>query len=255
MKKIKLKGFRKWFSGFFSNLLSVIIGIILTFGISSIIQSNNEKDDITKMMVLIRNEMSENKKWFNTIEENYKKDFHAYKKILATRGHWENTPKDSLIIWIKQLITANDSDVKTSSWEVFKNSNSFTKHKNKKLTVALNLCYLVIDKMNNIVNKYYEEKNNSHKNVFELYEQNPVAYLTTLFENAESKYFLERMVLSKEYDFLEEISGCNFFIEYTLYLIDSDKYYDIQNAAEYEDYRLSFAAWAAKYYIEHEIME
>jgi uncharacterized membrane protein YccC len=56
-------------SGFLSNLLGVILGIVLTLGVSSLWQQREEKQRTKKILILVRNELETNKEWFKSQEK------------------------------------------------------------------------------------------------------------------------------------------------------------------------------------------
>jgi hypothetical protein len=110
MKKIKLqigKGIsKKWISSFLSNVLGVIVGIALTFGISYLIQRHNEKEDTKEMMMLVKKELNENKQWLKNRKQDYANDVKAYQKLLIAKntGNLRNIPVDSLTEWVHQTV-------------------------------------------------------------------------------------------------------------------------------------------------------
>ena len=60
--------------GFFTNLLGVILGIILTFGVNYLWRRREEKKRTKDMLILVRNELINNKEILQ-LQENYlKKD-------------------------------------------------------------------------------------------------------------------------------------------------------------------------------------
>ena len=56
-------------SGFLSNLLGVILGIVLTWGVSSLWQQREEKQRTKEILILVRNELETNKEWFKSQEK------------------------------------------------------------------------------------------------------------------------------------------------------------------------------------------
>jgi len=56
-------------SGFLSNLLGVILGIVLTLGVSSLWQQREEKQRTKEILILVRNELETNKEWFKSQEK------------------------------------------------------------------------------------------------------------------------------------------------------------------------------------------
>ena len=77
-----------------ANLLGVIIGIVITFGVSSLIQRSNEQKDVREIMILLKKELKENREWLDKQRGNFLDDLSAYKEILDANGDWGKISDD-----------------------------------------------------------------------------------------------------------------------------------------------------------------
>jgi len=84
---------KKW-TGFFTNLLGVILGITLTFGVNALWQKHEEKKKIKEILILVRNELETNKEWLKSQEKYLKKDIDAFKKVLKADNQWTTIPEE-----------------------------------------------------------------------------------------------------------------------------------------------------------------
>ncbi|MDR3287093.1 MAG: hypothetical protein LBT27_06595 [Prevotellaceae bacterium] len=239
MKKYNLKFWKgiskKWFSGFLPNLFAVIIGIMLTFGISSIIQHNNEKKDVKEMMTLIKKELNENKQWLRLRIQVYKDESKAFQKILTakTDGNLRNIPADSLVQLIQQIQNITESFISANAWDIFKNSETITKFHNKSLIIQLAECYYWLDNARESMAMYYKEKTDAY--IYFDYEAFPYDYVDALFANEKSKTFVLKHINFYFYNI--EINFTLFIniIDYTLYLIEKDENSD-ENIIDYDTF-------------------
>ena len=210
---------KKWM-GFFTNLLGVILGILLTFGVNSLWQRNEEKKKTKEMLTLLRNELEINKEWFKIQENSIKEDCYVYRKLLEANKNWKSFPVDTLTVYRDQLNTRTFSQLSTSAWQIFQNSEIIQKMTNKELVIMLTSCYNMIDIIKEFLEKYYWDRKEKATNVFELdlYE-----YLDAVMNNKESVYFFDRM--DKSTTFWDAFITIDTMIDYTLFLLDRDGYY------------------------------
>jgi hypothetical protein len=236
------KGFSKpWFSGFFSNLLSVIIGITITFGISFLIEQHKEKAQIREMIGLVQEELKANKKWFESRDLDIAHQIATFKILLDNEDtHWKNIPSDSLVLLIGETRSMNFSYRSTNSWDLFRSSELFQKFPGKGVLSLLSACYFMIGTFqHDILEKhYYIELEKSVDSIYEFYEDNPYTYMESLVKNKGAIYFFRRSVANKDY-YHDNLMGMCALIDMTLDVIkDSGSNYrdDSGKAYELDDY-------------------
>jgi len=149
---------KKW-SGFFTSLLGVILGITLTFGVNALWQKHEEKKKTREMLILVRNELETNKRWFKRQETVLKKDIDAFKIILKADHEWTTIPEDSLLVYINRLGHVSFTQMTTSAWQIFQNSEMIQKISDKELVIRLTDCYYIINLVYDFVmNNYWDKK-------------------------------------------------------------------------------------------------
>jgi hypothetical protein len=209
-------------SGFLANLLGIILGIILTFGVSSLWQKHQEKKKTKEMLVLVRNELEINKKWFQDMGAAIEKDCYIYQKILESKNNWESLPSDTLDAYFIRIVNIYFSPLYSSAWQIFHNSEMIQNIDNKELVIRLTECYFWIDKIQRYFETEYLEK--KKKALVPAIVEHPAQYLDTLMNHNESVVFYTAMAkvnpLQPLFLFVESI------IDYNILLLD--KYGDFK---------------------------
>jgi hypothetical protein len=246
MKKIKLqigKGIsKKWISSFLSNVLGVIVGIALTFGISYLIQRHNEKKDTKELMTLIKKELNENKQWLKNRKQDYVADINAYRNILLVKtGNVRNIPADSLIMWLNQTGMQPQSFISTNAWDILKGTETIAKFHNKDLIIELAECYFWINQAREIMVMYYKEKENTiitfmTANTILDYTVFPYDYIDALLANKEIETFFTGLIRFSYYSIEENFHLFENVIDYTLYLIEKDENAD-KDILDFDSFR------------------
>lgn len=201
-------------TGFFPNLIGVVLGILLTFGVNSLWQQCEEKKKIKEILILVRNELENNKYWFKNQENVMKTDSYVYKKILEAKGNWTSFPIDTLHTYLSQVTSWEFSQLTTSSWQIFQNSEMIQKVSDKELVIRLSTCYFWIDEMQKIIMKEYWDKK-VKANAFEL---DPYKYFDVVMNNKESLFFYNSMTMNNSFwDIFPQIDAV---IDYSIMLLD-----------------------------------
>jgi len=208
----------KW-SGFFINLLGVIVGITLTFGVNSLWQKREDKKKTKEMLILLRSELEINKNWFQNQEQYIKEDIYVYKQLLEANKKWMSFPKDTLNDYRTQLNSRTFSQLSTSAWQIFQNSEIIPKMTNKDLVVMLTTCYNSINIVKEILDKYYWDKKEKATEIFEL---DLYDYFDAVMNNKESVCFFDDIGNS---NLLEVFLTIDTMIDYNILLLDRDGYY------------------------------
>ena len=182
MKRIYIN--KRW-EGFFTNLLGVILGIVLTFGVSSLLEKREEQKRIKEMMILVRYELYTNQEWFNSMEENMRQDSYVYKKILEAEGDWESIHPDTLEQYQTQVYSYSISLFSVSAWQIFQNSEAIQRMTDKKLVVGIMNGYAILNLLQEtITDGYWNEKKKTFSN-----EEDPYKFFDDVMNNKESVAF------------------------------------------------------------------
>ena len=209
---------------FLMNLSGVILGILLTFGVSSLYEKREEKKKIKEMLILVRNELQTNKNYFEHQESIIRRDSYAYKKILEAKKNWKAIPKDTLSACHTQTMYLEFTQLTTSAWQIFQHSEIIQKLEDKELIIRLTDCYFWIEKIQDIIKtQYWDEKILSVATEIDMYK-----YLDALMSNKRTVFFYTQVSA-------DDFANWNLFpfidaiIEYTIRLLDNhgDYIYDM----------------------------
>ena len=210
--------------GFLINLLGVILGILLTFGVNSLYQKREEQKKVKEMLTLVRNELQTNKIWFEHQKSIMKKDSYVYEEILKVKNDWTSIPEDTLKAHLMQTMYMEFTQLNTSAWQIFQNAETTQKMADKELIIRLADCYFWIDKIQDLIMKeYWDEKKATVNPEIDMYK-----YFDALMDNKRTVFFYTHMS--------NEAFGCwNLFpfidaiIDYTIMLLDDhgDYKYDM----------------------------
>jgi hypothetical protein len=223
-KKMRKRNNKIW-SGFFINLLGVILGILLTFGGNALWQQREENKRTREMLILVRNELKSNKVWFESQEKIMREDCYVYKKILEAKGDWKSIPIDTLKSYQSRTLYLGFNQLTTSAWQIFQNSEMIQKMTDKELVIRLTDCYFWINEIKNeyIKTQYWDSKIKSVASEVDLYK-----YFDALMSNKETVFFYTLMTENDAvwnvFPFIDAI------IDYTIILLDKhgDYGYDMR---------------------------
>ena len=204
-----------WY-GFLMNLLGIILGILLTFGVNALYQKREENKRIKEMLVLIRNELMTNKEYFKNQERIMRKDSYAYGKILEAKNDWKAVPEDTLKEYLNRTMYLEFGQLTSSAWQIFQNSEIIQKLEDKELIIRLTDCYFWIETIqDNIKAEYWNEKRLAVASEVDMYK-----YFDALMNRKETVFFYT-MVSSKDFTNWNLFTFIDAIIDYTITLLDS----------------------------------
>jgi hypothetical protein len=213
-------------SNFLTNLLGVILGILLTFGVNFLWRRREEKKRTKDMLILVRNELINNKELFKIQEDFLKKDGAVYQKILEAKNDLSSIPVDTLKTYHYQIQGINVNPLITSAWQIFQNSEMIQKMTNKEMVIRLTNCYATMVSWHDFIEKdYWEIK----KKMFTFELDDPYRFFETVLKNSEIYNFLDSFSLDKE-DKWNAFLVTDAMIDYTVMLLDKhgDYRYDME---------------------------
>ena len=214
----------KTWIGFLVNLLGVILGIMLTFGVSSLYQKRDEKNRMKEMLILVRNELETDKMWFENQEKIMRQDIYVYKKILEAKSDWTSIPKDTLRAYYLRTMSLEFNQLTTSAWQIFQNAEIVQKMRDKELIIRLTDCYFWIEKIQEIiVTEYWNEKRLRIAPEVDMYK-----YFDALMSDKNTVFFYTNMT-SETFDAWNLFPMIEAIIDYTINLLDDhgDYRYDM----------------------------
>ena len=141
--------------GFITNFFGVVLGIILTFGVTALWQRRKEKITTKEMLILVRNELVQNKAVLEYHEQIIKKQGDVYKTILENKNDLTSIPTDTLKEYQTQISSIYLANLTTSAWQIFQNSDMIQKMTNRELIIRLANCYNAMEVWMDSLNKDY----------------------------------------------------------------------------------------------------
>ena len=211
---------------FLTNVLGVIVGIMLTFGVNFLWRRREEKKRTKDMLILVRNELINNKVIFQYQEEYLKKDGGVYKKVLEAKNDLTTIPADTLKEYHTQIQGITVSQLNTTAWQIFQNSEIIQKMTNKEMVIRLTDCYALMSSWHEfIVKDYWGTK----KKMLTLELDDPYRFFEKVLKNNEMYNFCDQFSLDKE-NLWETFLATDAMIDYTIMLLDKhgDYHYDME---------------------------
>ena len=231
---MKKENKKKIWIGFLMNLLGVILGILLTFGVNSLYQKREENKKVKEMLILIRNELQTNKNYFKHQESIMKKDRYVYGKILEAENDRSSIPEDTLRAYFIQTMYMEFSQLNTSAWHIFRHSEIIQKLEDKELIIRLTDCYFWIDKIQDVIKtQYWDEKVSAVVPEVDMHK-----YFDALMCRKETVFFYTQMS-SDGFEIWGLFPFIDAIVDYTITLLDNhgDYKYDMDaNDKEFEEF-------------------
>ncbi len=211
---------KRWLSGFTSNILGVVIGIALTFGISSLVQQRQERKQLREMIALLKREINDNKDWLEDRAKMWDRDFNAYWAVLWERD-WGRLPKDSLDAYVAQIRTINTPYTSSYAWNVFQNSGMMQQLHNVETAALLSECYFWIESMRGTWMEYTQKKTVLPE-VYEVrFHDRPLDYFRALLENPESRRMIGEVAYFNNYNFPASYEVLAPLCDYTIFMLEN----------------------------------
>jgi hypothetical protein len=212
--------------GFLTNLLGVIHGIILTFGVTALWQRRREKQTTKEMLILVRNELAFNKIILQHLEQMMKNQGYVYRKILENKNDLTAIPTDTLKEYHTQISGISIVNMTTTAWKIFQNSDMIQKMTNRELIIRLAGCYNAMTTWMDSLNKDYWTV---LRRILTLELDDSYRFFETAVKNNEYLTFFDSYS-DKSEGMWAAFSQINAFIDYTMQLLDKhgDYRYDME---------------------------
>jgi len=226
---------------FLTNVLGVILGIMLTFGVNYLWRRREEKRRTKDILILVRNELINNKEVFKYQEEFLKNDGKVYQKILDAKNDLTSIPAETIKEYHTQIQGLNVAPLNISAWQIFQNSEIIQKMTNKEMVIRLTDCYALMVKWHEFIAKDYWE---TKKKMLTLELEDPFRFFDSVLRNNEIHNFIDTFRLDKE-DVWQAFLTTDIMIDYTVMLLDKhgDYRYDMEEKdielKEYFETRMS----------------
>jgi hypothetical protein len=219
--------------GFLTNVLGVIVGIILTFGVTALWQRRKEKQTTKEMLILVRNELVFNKAILQHHEQFMKKQGYVYRKILENKNDLTSIPTDTLKAYHTQLSGICLANTTTTAWKIFQNSDMIQKMTNRELIIRLAGCYnSTITWHDSLIKDYW----NVLRKMLTLELDDPYRFFDAVVKNNEYLTFLDSYSDESE-GMWTAFLQIDAMIDYTIQILDKhgDYRYDMdEKDSEFE---------------------
>lgn len=128
-------------SNFFWQLATVVIGILITFGGSALIQNRSDRKETAYILSMVRDELQENVGLIGMNREILVRDSVAVAALQPCISNPRCMPVDSLVIYMDIIMTSMRHNFMTTSLEVLKSSSQVQAIRNKELLRDLFFSY------------------------------------------------------------------------------------------------------------------
>lgn len=125
------------FMSFLMNLLAVIIGIVLTFGITYLVEHIQERRKNEDVMLLVKQDLESSLESIQPFIDQFQVDSAIFTCVYNYRNHYDEMPVDTMILfvatWLADLPVMSENTIS----EVIKSSQIFEKMDDKQLVVQI----------------------------------------------------------------------------------------------------------------------
>lgn len=198
---------------FTTDILSVVLGIVITFGIQGIIDRKHEKKEVLASLDLVKDELVNNKDNLQDVLDIISAERSAAQSISANRTNLHRCDPDSVTVWNSTLASEFFFTVTDEALELLKSSSLFQKINDKNLALSIIKAYDYLEadaKAFNTHEQYkislYMEANTDKAKRASMVSSGP-AYLKTFYSTPEAFFFLKSVEEMSEDSFLGSAIG------------------------------------------------
>lgn len=196
-------------ASFFSNILSVVLGIFITFGIQGMIDRRAEKKEVKAALELVREELVNNEKDLQDVIGIFSLEKEAARFISMNKQDFSQCNPDSLIFYNNVLGSEYFYTVTDDALELLKSSSLFQKINDKNLALGIIKSYDYLNANSQAFNTHEKYKEELYKEVNT--EKTKKASLSTtgtellkmFYSSDEAGYFLQSVVEIADDTFLK----------------------------------------------------
>lgn len=193
---------------FSTDILSVVLGIFITFGIQGLIDRKHEKKEVMAALELVKEELINNNDNLKEVIGIISSEKSAAQSISGNIGMLHKCDADSVVTWNAILGTEYFFTVTDDALELLKSSSLFQKINDKNLALGIikSYDYLSSDaKAFNTHEQYkismYMDANTSKVKKASLTSSGP-AFLKAFYSTPEADYFLKSVIEMSDASFL-----------------------------------------------------
>ncbi len=136
---------RGWRIGdFIRQLAIVVLGIVITFWGSDAISDYKKKKEVRSVMLLVKEELIQNRELFNDLVEQWRKERHISLMLTDNGFQYQNIPIDTLEKYKSVITDIRNYSLSTDALDVLKGSGLLQSVPDKNLVLQLNKTYMTL---------------------------------------------------------------------------------------------------------------
>lgn len=143
---------------FWVNFLSVVLGIVITFGVENWIRNSNEKKDIKSALRLVCDEMKDNLQQLDRVKEQIKLENRAAIYLMNHIGKFDSCHQDSMVLYCNEPLKVYQISISSEALELLKSSSLFQKIPDKELALDIIRAYKMVGTCKDNYDFYYNKK-------------------------------------------------------------------------------------------------
>lgn len=136
----RISGVFDWVD-FFSKMLSVILGIVITFSVQGIINNKNERNEVKSALKLVRDEIVQNRQNLDEVAKILEREGTAAKYFKTHQEDLASCPEDSIIQYGSYIFTEMFVTLTDDAMQLLKSSSLFSKIRNNELSLEIIKAY------------------------------------------------------------------------------------------------------------------
>lgn len=145
-------------ASFFSNILSVVLGIFITFGIQGVIDRRAERKDVSSALELVKEELVSNRSSLQEVIDIIALEKDAAVFIRDNKSNFSKIEEDSLIVKNAVLGEEYFFTVTDDALELLKSSSLFQKINDKNLALSIIKAYDYLEASSQAFNTHEKNK-------------------------------------------------------------------------------------------------
>lgn len=208
---------------FSTDILSVVLGIFITFGIQGLIDRRHDKKEVLAALELVKEELINNNNNLHEVMDIISSEKSAALSMSKNVGNLQKCDADSVIAWNTVLSSEYFITITDDALELLKSSSLFQKINDKSLALGIIKSYDYLESDSKAFNTHeqykislYMDANTSKIKKASL-SSSGTPFLKAFYSTPEADYFLKSVVEMSDVSFLGEgISE----IEATIAMID-----------------------------------
>lgn len=197
-KGLKISGsIKKWRLGdYFRQLSAIIIGVVITFIGSDLINSHYKQKEVTSVMHLIKTELERNQEHIREVGEKIIEEERIIKELVKYNFDYTKIPVDTLSAYKYFINVILPLEYGNTSLEVLRNSALMQHVSDKEFLLKLTLAYDKIEKLARLVDEFYDRGEDAWKSVFakaeipKMISDDPAAYFNLVLENEDMRKYM-----------------------------------------------------------------